>query len=158
MKQAAAGPGANAGIGRSLDALNFFLADVRDGLGPYLAIYLLSVQKWDAASIGVAMSIGGIAGILAQTPAGALMDRTTAKRAVLVAAAVVVTLGSLLLPIFPQFLPVVAAPRQATDSSRLRASPTLQSRRPSAPRMATPFAVATPRSMFPVTVSSPILL
>ena len=26
---------------RPLDALNFFLADVRDGLGPYLAIYLL---------------------------------------------------------------------------------------------------------------------
>jgi hypothetical protein len=25
---------------RSLDALNFFLADVRQGLGPYLAIYL----------------------------------------------------------------------------------------------------------------------
>jgi hypothetical protein len=32
-------------IRRPLDALNFFLADVRDGLGPYLAIYLLTVQK-----------------------------------------------------------------------------------------------------------------
>ena len=109
MIQAASRPEATAGIGRSLDALNFFLADVRDGLGPYLAIYLLSVQQWDAASIGVAMSVGGIAGILAQTPAGAFIDRTTAKRAVLVLAAVVVTLGSLLLPLYPQFLPVVAA-------------------------------------------------
>ncbi len=36
----------------SLDSLNFFLADVRDGLGPYLAIYLLAVHKWDPASIG----------------------------------------------------------------------------------------------------------
>jgi hypothetical protein len=27
-------------VERALDALNFFLADVRDGLGPYLAIYL----------------------------------------------------------------------------------------------------------------------
>ena len=53
---------------RSLDWMNFFLADVRDGLGPYLAIYLLTVQHWDAASIGVAMSIGGIAGLMAQTP------------------------------------------------------------------------------------------
>ena len=26
---------AEGGIGRRLDALNFFLADVRDGLGPY---------------------------------------------------------------------------------------------------------------------------
>ena len=30
---------------RTLDWLNFFLADVRDGLGPYLAIYLLTVQN-----------------------------------------------------------------------------------------------------------------
>jgi hypothetical protein len=29
-------------VDRALDALNFFLADVRDGLGPYLAIYLLT--------------------------------------------------------------------------------------------------------------------
>ena len=28
---------------RGLDALNFTLADVRDGLGPYLAIYLIAV-------------------------------------------------------------------------------------------------------------------
>jgi hypothetical protein len=28
----------------ALDALNFSLADVRDGLGPYLAVYLLTVQ------------------------------------------------------------------------------------------------------------------
>jgi hypothetical protein len=35
---------------RPLDALNFFLADVRDGLGPYLAIYLLTEQKWNEAS------------------------------------------------------------------------------------------------------------
>ena len=34
---------------RALDAANFFLADVRDGLGPYLAIYLLTEQKWDEA-------------------------------------------------------------------------------------------------------------
>ena len=55
-------------ITRPLDALNFFLADVRDGLGPYLAIYLLTVQKWDEASIGVVMSAAALAGIVAQTP------------------------------------------------------------------------------------------
>ena len=61
-----------------LDALNFFLADVRDGLGPYLAIYLLTEQKWDQASIGVVMSIAALAGIAAQTPAGALIAQTPA--------------------------------------------------------------------------------
>ncbi|MEA2946599.1 MAG: hypothetical protein QOI40_1929 [Alphaproteobacteria bacterium] len=85
-------------VKRPLDALNFFLADVRDGLGPYLAIYLLTVQKWDEASIGVVMSIAAGAGILAQTPAGALVDATRAKRGLMIAAALIVTAASLMLP------------------------------------------------------------
>src|SRR5215467_103097 len=88
---------------RPLDAANFFLADVRDGLGPYLAIYLLTVQKWDEASIGVVMSIATIAGILAQTPAGALTDATRAKRTLVLLAALLVTCASLLLPWLPTF-------------------------------------------------------
>lgn len=91
-----------------LDVLNFFLADVRDGLGPYLAIYLLTEQKWDEASIGAVMSVAALAGIAAQTPAGALIDRTTAKRALMVAAAIVVTLGCLVLPFIHQFALVAA--------------------------------------------------
>ncbi|WP_428682931.1 MFS transporter [Reyranella sp.] len=97
----------------SLDALNFFLADVRDGLGPYLAIYLLTVQKWDAASIGVVMSIGGIAGILAQTPAGNFIDVTRYKRAAVIVAAIVVTACCLILPLAPEFLPVAIAQSMA---------------------------------------------
>ena len=90
---------------RALDAANFFLADVRDGLGPYLAVYLLTEQKWDEARIGLVMSIATIAGIVAQTPAGALVDATKAKRWVMVAAALVVTTASLSLPLFPSFVP-----------------------------------------------------
>lgn len=92
--------------GRALDAANFFLADVRDGLGPYLAVYLLTEQRWDEARIGLVMSIATIAGIVAQTPAGALVDATRAKRVVMVVAAMMVTLASLSLPLFPGFLPV----------------------------------------------------
>jgi len=92
--------------GHALDAANFFLADVRDGLGPYLAVYLLTEQKWDEASIGVVMSIATIAGILAQTPAGALVDATRAKRLVMVLAAIAVTVASLLLPVMSGFWPV----------------------------------------------------
>ena len=93
--------------GRALDAANFFLADVRDGLGPYLAIYLLTEQHWDEARIGLVMSIGTLAGIVAQTPAGALVDAIRAKRMVMAAAAITVTIASLSLPMFPGFLPVV---------------------------------------------------
>jgi MFS family permease len=101
-------PGAGKFVERPLDALNFFLADVRDGLGPYLAIYLLTEQKWDQASIGVVMSVAAIAGIIAQTPAGALIDRSTAKRALMVAAAIAVTLACLALPFIHRFELVAA--------------------------------------------------
>ncbi len=88
---------------RALDWLNFFLADVRDGLGPYLAIYLLAVHQWQPASIGLVMTLAGIAALLAQTPAGALIDRTPAKRAVVVIAALLVTGSCLLLPVVSSF-------------------------------------------------------
>ena len=94
---------------RALDALNFFLADVRDGLGPYLAVYLLTEQKWDEARIGVVMSVATIAGLVAQTPAGALIDAISAKRAIMAGAAIVVTAASLVLPFVPGFWPVAAS-------------------------------------------------
>jgi sugar phosphate permease len=91
---------------RALDALNFFLADVRGGLGPYLAIYLLTVQNWNEAEVGIVMSISAIAGILTETPGGALIDAIRAKRAVVALAALVVTGGSVLLPFLSTFVAV----------------------------------------------------
>jgi MFS family permease len=88
-------------LDRALDLLNFSLADVRDGLGPYLSIYLLLAHHWDQASIGFVMAVGGIGAIVAQTPVGALVDRTTAKRALVIAGALTVTAGSLAMPLFP---------------------------------------------------------
>nr|WP_240202421.1 MFS transporter [Pseudomonas sp. ICBG1301] len=87
----------------SLDSLNFFLADVRDGLGPYLAIYLLAVHKWDPASIGIVMTLAGIAALITQGPAGALVDRTHSKRAVIAIAAILVTASCLILPFVSSF-------------------------------------------------------
>ncbi|WP_426619786.1 MFS transporter [Pseudomonas rustica] len=87
----------------SLDSLNFFLADVRDGLGPYLAIYLLAVHHWDPASIGLVMTIAGIAALVTQTPAGALVDNTRRKRAIIAIAALLVTGSCLLLPFVTSF-------------------------------------------------------
>jgi MFS family permease len=101
-------PASQTTVARALDALNFFLADVRDGLGPYLAIYLLTEQKWDEASIGAVMSVAALAGIVAQTPAGALIDRSTAKRALMVGAAILVTLACLVLPLIDRFELVAA--------------------------------------------------
>ena len=95
-------------VAHALDLSNFFLADVRDGLGPYLSIYLLLTHHWDQASIGFVMGIGGIAAIAAQTPVGALVDRTSAKRALIVAGALTVTVGTLAMPLLPRFVAISA--------------------------------------------------
>lgn len=96
--------------GRALDGMNAFLADVRDGLGPYLAIYLVAVRGpthgWNEATAGMVMTVAGIAGLLATTPAGALVDKVRAKRGLLVGAALVITLASLSLPIVSGFTAV----------------------------------------------------
>lgn len=75
---------------RALAPLNLFLADVRDGVGPYLAIYLLSVRHWQPGPIGLAMSLPGLVAVLLQTPAGSLVDTSRHKRRLLVLASVVV--------------------------------------------------------------------
>jgi MFS family permease len=97
----------------ALDAANFFLADVRDALGPYLAVYLLTERNWDEASIGFIMSIATIAGIAAQTPAGALVDSTRAKRALMITAALLVTGASLIVPWLLSFGPIAVAQASA---------------------------------------------
>jgi hypothetical protein len=38
-------------IRAALDCLNFLLADVKDELGPFLAIYIMSTRHWDAATV-----------------------------------------------------------------------------------------------------------
>jgi hypothetical protein len=45
---------------RGLDGLNFFLADVQTGVGPFLAIYLAG-YKWNEERVGLALTVGGIA-------------------------------------------------------------------------------------------------
>ncbi|STQ12133.1 major facilitator transporter [Enterobacter cloacae] len=63
---------------RSLRALcltSFFIADVRDGLGPFLGIFLTQ-RHWTPDDIGLLMTAGGLAGLLATLPAGFITDTT----------------------------------------------------------------------------------
>jgi MFS family permease len=75
---------------RALDWLNVFLADVRYGIGPFLAIYLLRDLKWDPADIGFAMSIPGITAIVFQSPAGGLVDNSRRKRMFVITACLLI--------------------------------------------------------------------
>jgi MFS family permease len=67
---------------RSLQWLNFFLADVQTGLGPFLAAYLAS-SGWNPERVGYALTFGGLVTVAMQTPAGAVIDAVHRKRALL---------------------------------------------------------------------------
>jgi MFS family permease len=91
---------------RALDFLNLFLADVRDGVGPYLNIYLKGSEHWNPEQIGIVTAVSSITTVIAQTPAGALIDNLRQKRMLIVLAAAVVTAGCFCIALFPSF-PVV---------------------------------------------------
>jgi predicted MFS family arabinose efflux permease len=93
---------------RGLDWLNFLLADVQTGVGPFVAIYLAG-YKWNEESVGLALTVGGIAGILTQTPAGALVDFLRSKRALVGVAVAALAAGALLIARFPSFWPIMGA-------------------------------------------------
>jgi MFS family permease len=93
----------------ALDGLNFFLADVRDGMGPFLGTFLREHHHWDAGRVGIALAASQIGTVLAQTPLGALVDRIRWKRLAVAIAAAVVAGGCVLLYLVPTMLVVLAA-------------------------------------------------
>ncbi len=92
---------------RSLDGLNFFLADVQTGVGPFVAIVLAS-QGLSARAIGLALTFGSLAGVLGQVPIGAWVDATRHKRALLAGAIVATAAAAIVLALGPG-LPVLFA-------------------------------------------------
>ena len=92
----------------SLDWLNFLLADVRGGLGPYVSVSLLTEAHWDQATIGAVLTVSGIIGITLHTPIGALIDATRHKQALLIAGVAILSLCALSISWMPT-VPVVLA-------------------------------------------------
>jgi MFS family permease len=93
---------------RALDWLNFFLANVQTGFGPFIASYL-TANKWTQGEIGVALSVGTATAMLSQVPAGALIDALRNKKAAGAAAIIAIAVCALLLAASPTLLPVLAA-------------------------------------------------
>lgn len=93
----------------ALDWLNFFKADAQTTVGPYLAIFLLSTRHWDAAKIGIAMSVPGLVAMCAQTPVGGLVDWVSRKRMLILLSALGLGAGSLLLVIADNLITVTVA-------------------------------------------------
>jgi MFS family permease len=80
---------------RALDSLNFFMADVNTGIGPFLAIYLTATRHWNPASVGMVVAAQGISSVIAQGPAGWMVDWSQHKKRLIMSAAAVVALGCL---------------------------------------------------------------
>ncbi len=92
----------------SLEWLNFFLADVQTGLGPFVAAYLAS-SGWNAGSVGYALTLGGLVTVAMQTPAGAAVDGARRKRLLVLMSLSVLVAGAFLLMARPTVLSVYSA-------------------------------------------------
>jgi MFS family permease len=87
---------------RGLDGVNFFLAALLVGFGPYIAAYLAE-QNWTQADIGFVLTASGIAGLLSQLPGGELLDKIRSKRAVVAIGVFTVALSALVIAFRPSF-------------------------------------------------------
>jgi MFS family permease len=91
-----------------LEWLNFFLADVQTGLGPFVAAYLAS-SGWNPGSVGYALTFGGLTTVAMQTPAGAIVDAVRRKRLLIIVSLCVLVCGAILLMAHPSPLFVYSA-------------------------------------------------
>ncbi|MGH8782562.1 MFS transporter [Paraburkholderia sp.] len=93
---------------RALDWLNFFVANVQTGFGPFIASYLAS-HKWTQGEIGMVLSVGTISAMVSQVPGGAMVDALKNKKGAAAWAIVAIILSAVLLATSPTVLPVIAA-------------------------------------------------
>lgn len=93
-------------------SLNFFMADMQAGIGPFLGVFLLA-HGWHSGLIGSVMTIGGVAGMMMTGPAGALVDATAHKRSYVVIPGICTVLASAVILLSQQFW-LVAASQVAT--------------------------------------------
>ncbi|MCS3446081.1 MULTISPECIES: MFS transporter [Bradyrhizobium] len=100
------------GVLRPLLALNFFMADMQAGIGPFLGVFLLA-HGWQSGWIGTVMTAGGVAGMLMTTPAGALIDATRSKKLFVIIPGICTVIASGIVLLSQEFW-LVAASQVAT--------------------------------------------
>ncbi len=93
---------------RALDWLNFFLAALLVGFGPFVASSL-SDRGWSPANIGLVLTVSGLAGLLTQVPAGELIDMAKSKRTLVGTGTAAVILALLIFGLRPDLPSVFAA-------------------------------------------------
>jgi MFS family permease len=90
-----------------LDGVNFFLAGMQSGFGPFVAVFLAD-EKWTQQNIGLVLSASSLAGLLSQLPGGELLDASRSKRLLVALGEIIVAVSALAIALWPS-LPVVFA-------------------------------------------------
>jgi MFS family permease len=93
----------------ALDAINFLAADVRNLFGPFVNVFLITTQHWSQTDIGLVTTASGLVGIALQTPIGAAIDVTRAKRGVIVLTMAAMTAAGIIIFAAPTFWPMAIA-------------------------------------------------
>jgi MFS family permease len=93
----------------ALDALNFLSADVRSLFGPFVNVFLVTSRHWTQTDVGLVTTASGLLGIALQTPIGALIDVTRAKRGVIVLTMAAMTGAAAIIFALPTFWPMAIA-------------------------------------------------
>ena len=81
----------------ALPAVNFFMADVGGGIGPYLSLWLQDYAGFGAEQVGTVLTVGSIVGAVVATPAGHVVDRFGHPRLMLGVACALIVAGTLAL-------------------------------------------------------------
>ena len=83
--------------------LNFFVADVRDGLGPFLGVFLLQ-NGFGEFEIGRIGTISSLIALILGVPCGILVDKTTRKKELIGAFIALIITFCTLNYLFPSFV------------------------------------------------------
>jgi MFS family permease len=88
-----------------LSAFNFFMAAVQTGFGPFLPVYLTRAG-WSQGAVGLVLSVGAIASVASQVPAGFLVDHIHRRRLVCAGSVGTLGLSALVLAFWPGLVSV----------------------------------------------------
>jgi MFS family permease len=87
---------------QGLDWMNFFLADVQTAFGAFVAFYLADLG-WAKGQVGLALTVGTLAGVISQIPGGALADALRWKRGLAAIGIGMICVSALILALMPSF-------------------------------------------------------
>ena len=78
------------------------MADLQTGFGPFVSLYL-AAHGWFMEHVSFALTAGGLSGVAAQLPGGALTDTVRRKRLLVAIGILMIAASAILLALWPNF-------------------------------------------------------